>query len=129
MTGIKTKVEVEVEVPRDWLELRVCARSYCGYFLREVEVSEDGYSWLAWEFDEMPSNPRTNEPHADAIAAFYEGKPLPKHYHRIDENFMVKAFVEGVKLYGVGWYDDSRTDANTYDRVIQMALFGEQKYA
>lgn len=27
MTGIKTKVEVEVEVPRDWLELRICARA------------------------------------------------------------------------------------------------------
>jgi len=143
LPGIKVKVEVEVEVPRDWLDWAgggegwadLYQRCHCGYFLARIEQSEDLRSALAWEDEEDSSNPGADAeedemaPHADAIAAFHAGNPLPKNYHLINEDFMVRAFVEGVKKFGADWYDPSQTDANTYDTVIQMALFGEQKYA
>lgn len=141
MSGVKVRVEVEVEVPRDWLDWAgggegwadLYQRTHCGYFLARVELAEDKRSTLAWEDREDSSNHGADAeedemaPHADAIAAFHAGNPLPKNYHRIDEELMVKAFAEGVKLYGIGFYE--KGDANTYDTAIQMALFGEQKYA
>lgn len=92
---------------------------HCGYWLRGAE-HDASLGWLCEEEEES---------HVDApIAAWRAGEELPKGWHRLDEAAAVKAFVEGVKLWGVDWMDGDHNDGHGYDTVVQMALLGEVRY-
>ena len=135
--AVKATAEVEVNVPReDWIdyltkEVDIFMRGYCGYWLRGVKRDEK-LGWLVWEDDEIHS--QGEEPKLKAaLAAWKAGKPLPQgepgcqRWYRLDEAAAVKAYVEGVKLWGVNWFEE-KGDACTYDVAIQMALLGEIRY-
>jgi hypothetical protein len=125
---MKTTVQIEVEVPQDWIEFctkfaDLFSRSYCGYWALGA-AHDRKLGWLV--FDESTGGP-SEEQLNDAIVAWKAGAVLPSGFYRLDEAAAVKAYGEGCKLWGVDWYD-TRGDANTYDVVVQVALLGEVIY-
>jgi hypothetical protein len=143
--GIKVKVEVEVEVPQQWIDYGtqyndLFRQGEIGYWAFGVERFKTG-GWLVWEFEDdkrpLPggcsyidqlSDAGYKKHHGAAIKAYKANKPLPEHYHRLDKDAMIRAFVEGCKLWGIDWYENSNTDSNSYDEVVQRALLGKVKY-
>jgi len=98
--------------------------SYAGYWLRGVEHDNER-GWLVWEDDEKCRHGK--EPQSkEALAAWRSGAELPPHWFRIDRSTALRAWEEGVKRWGVGWYEDA--DAASYDIVLQLALLGEERY-
>jgi hypothetical protein len=51
---------------------------------------------------------------------------LPQGYYRLGRETAIKAWIEGAKKYGFGWFGER--DANAWDYAIQMAIFGEVVY-
>ena len=84
-----------------------------------------GRGWLVYEHggDTVPSV----EECALAVVAWRKGDELPKRWFRLDRQVATNAFAEGVKRWGLNWYSD-RSDAGTYDVVIQQAMLGEVRY-
>ena len=131
-------VTFEVEVPEQWIELLtqcddIFMSTCCGYWLRGIDQdasSPVSKGWLVWEDDEKSAR-RGKEPNVKEACFIWSMKPghaLPPHYFSLDRAAAVKAYVEGVKLWGVDWYNSPDTDSTRYDVVIQMALLGENKY-
>ena len=58
--------------------------------------------------------------------AWVNSEPLPKGWFRLDREAALRAWEEGIKRWGVGWYE--HTDSNREDVVIQLALLGEIRY-
>lgn len=133
-TTFATKMDLAVEVPVEyWIDLLagcddMFAEIYCGYWLRHVGWdAKRGH--IAWENNDRYAWGK--EPNRkQAIAAWHKGadEPLPKGWYRLDQRAAVKAFCEGVRLWGVEWMDSDHNDARGYDVVIQMALLGEHRY-
>ena len=140
---IKVKVEIDVIVDPGWITqithyVDIFGSGYVGYWLRRVNKSGDPtLGQLVWEFED---DSRTkdlgfidqldedveNELHVAAGLAWKDRQPLPPHYFVLNLDAAKKMWVEGVKKFGLDWYENG--DANTYDYVIQMALLGECKY-
>lgn len=97
----------------------------CGYWMRGVERTK-ARGWLAYESGGEVS-PGEEPFLKEAKKAWREGTKLPPGYFVINEDTAIKAWVEGVKRYGVDWYDD--IDANREDVVMQLALLGDIKYS
>lgn len=132
----KISVTIDVEVDQDWIDY--CTQyndlfltHYCGYWMCGMEKDND-LGWLAYEYDPGGPNVKSirsvqNSPeYSSIVEAWRAGNPLPDHWFRLDEKAAIKAFEEGVKRYGVDWYENG--DATTYDVAIQMALLGEVVY-
>ena len=133
-TTVTAEMKLTVEVPTEcWIDLLVeCADMfsdlYCGHWLRSVEWdAKRGH--LAWEDD--GKHDHDNEPRRKAaLEAWHKGEDeqLPKGWHRLDRRAAIKAFCEGVKLWGINWMDSDHNDARGYDVVVQHALLGELRY-
>lgn len=124
-------ITLTVPVDPEWInfvtaENDLFLRNYCGYFLRGVERTK-ARGWLVWEDDEKCS-PGKEPNRREAFKAWRAGTTLPEHWFRFDLDFAVRSYGEGVKLRGEEWYTDGQADANTYDHVIQMTLFGKLVY-
>lgn len=125
---IQHTFSVTVEIDPFWVEYLthypdIFGRQYAGYWLRGVE--QDEYGWLCWEDDEKCA--RGSEPNrTEAFVAWVTGEPLPAHWFRLDRAAALRAWEEGVKRWGVDWYQ--HTDAQREDVVIQLALLGELRY-
>jgi len=101
----------------------IFGRQYAGYWLRGVERDPSG--WLCREDDEKPR--RGEETHLrEAILAWRTGQELPRGWYRLDRAAALRAWEEGVKRWGVDWYEN--TDAAREDVVIQLSLLGEVRY-
>ena len=117
-----------VQVDPFWVEYLtqyndVFNRGSAGYWLRGVERSELG--WLCWEDDEQHRH--GDEPDLEeALRAWVAGEPLPPHWFRLDRAAALRAWEEGVKRWGVDWYE--QVDADREDAVLQLALLGEMRY-
>jgi hypothetical protein len=135
---MKTTVQIEVDVPQDWIEF--CTKysdlfgySYCGYWAYGVERDQDR-GWLLYAGERATdcgdgcgaAPPKEAAIHA-VLALWRSGAPLPRGYYRLNVAAAVKAYGEGCKLWGVDWYE-KKGDANTYDVVVQLALLGEVVY-
>ena len=96
--------------------------AYWGRLLRTL----DDTAWIVVERVDDLADERDERDARDAEAlATPQGADLPRAYHRLD---LDRAFVEGAKRWGVGWFDDPRTDARRYDIAVQLGLFGEVRY-
>ena len=140
---IKVKVEIEVVVDLDWVGMvahyvDIFGHDYIGYWLRRIGHSSDlALGQLGWEFeldkrteglgfiDRLPVEIE-DDLHKDAIRAWKDRQPLPPHYFALNIETAKKAWIEGVKKYGLDWYENG--DADTYDYVLQMALLTEITY-
>jgi hypothetical protein len=120
---------VTVEIDPFWVEyltqnVDIFGQQYVGYWLRGVERDPD-LGWLVWEDDER--HEWGFEPNRMAARnAWREGQPLPEGWYRLDRAAAVRAWEEGVKRWGVGWY--AEVDAPREDLVVQLALLGEVRY-
>jgi len=120
--------------PEGWIEdatnQDMFRRDHCGYWLRGVEYDKR-LGWLCWEEDTDGDRPPFgNEPNRYvAIDTWRAGGDLPSGWHRLDRATATRAYVEGVKRYGVEWYDSPDSDASRYDILIQLALLGEIRYS
>lgn len=118
-----------VQIELSWIELTTkCSdlfRMDCvGYWLRGVEFDVE-LGWLCWEDDERRLHGR--EPNREAaLKAWRAGDLLPEHWFRLDRAAALRAWEEGVKRWGVDWYEDA--DSASYDTVVQIALLGEERY-
>jgi hypothetical protein len=128
----KVTVTLEVEVNPDWIEFvthypDIFMTDHCGYWMYGME-QEDELGWLVHEHDEMHSvREIADHPEYPAIVkAWREGKELPDNWFRLNKETAIKAWAEGVKRYGMDWYETG--DAITYDVVLQMAILGEVRY-
>jgi len=126
---IKTTIEVTVDA--GWIEfLRfpdIFQPSYCGYWMYGMEY-DPALGWLVHEHYEVETLNRVaqREEYPGIVEAWRTGKELPPKWYRLDRAAAVRAWAEGVKSTGEGWYEDG--DARAYDSVIQMALLGEHRY-
>ena len=109
---------------RDFLtHTDIFATDYCGYWLRGV--IKKGKDWLVWEDDEQHGFDREPD-RVEAIAAWKEGRPLPKGWFLLDNNAATKSFNFGVRKWGENWFEQA--DSDMYDYCVQMALLGEVRY-
>ena len=120
---------ITVEVNSSWVEYLteygdIFASDRAGYWLRGVE-HESALGWLCWEDDEK-CRPGKEPNRQAALTAWRAGEPLPKRWFRLDRAAALRAWEEGVKRWGVAWYED--VDANREDVVVQLALLGETRY-
>jgi hypothetical protein len=99
---------------------------YAGYWARGIERDLE-LGWLVAEMDSEERYPGKHETER-AIALWRAGQPLPTRWYRLDRATALKMWEEGVKLWGVGWYDAPEHDGSREDVLLQMALLGEVRY-
>lgn len=120
---------LQVIVPGEWIDFLtqyndMFRTDHSGYWMYAAEETAEG--WLAFEMfqDKRPT------PYAvkRALDALVDKRELPARFFTIDRAFAVKAYLEGVKRWGVEWYHKHNADAADYDIVVQMAALGEVRY-
>jgi hypothetical protein len=99
--------------------------SYAGYWLRGA-AHDPTRGWLCWESCEKQYRFDHEPDRSEALRAWEAGEPLPDGWHRLDTAAALRAWEEGVKRWGVNWYD--KTDSEREDVVVQLALLGEIRY-
>ena len=124
-------VSGEVLVPEEWVSYvtkhtDIFMHGHCGYWAQGVERLKGG--WLVREVDETDALFQSAKVALLARDAEKDPKLLPKGWHYLDGKVAVRAFLEGATRWGIGWYEDTATDATFYDDVVQRVLFGELKY-
>lgn len=125
---LKHTFTLTVEIDPNWVEYLTSGndifdRNRAGYWLRGVDSDDAG--WLCWEDDEKCRH--GEEPNLkEALRAWQAGEPLPPHWFRLDRAATLRAWEEGVKRWGVDWYEE--VDGSREDVVVQLALLGEVRY-
>jgi hypothetical protein len=122
---MKLNIEVETDEIDEFIEeittsVDVFRTTHCGYWLRGVDRTDDA-GWLV--FDDESEHDRCDEA---AIHYWNHSEKLPAGYYKLDRELAIKAWAEGAKKYGVGWFGNG--DADDWDYSIQMAIFGEVVY-
>lgn len=115
-----------VTVPGDWIDMITYYSDFfrtdhCGYWAMSVRLL-DGTRLVYEHADDRPSQKKIDA----AANAHRNGRSLPERWFLFDNAFAIKAYLEGIKLYGAGFYEDG--DASDYDNAIQMAALGEVRY-
>jgi hypothetical protein len=122
------KLELNLEVDQNWIEFvtrdsDLFLPQYCGYWMYGLDYNKQG--WLAYEHNEAPLYQVLESPEYLVVASSRK-KKLPPRWFRLDKKVALQAWIEGVKLYGLKWFDNA--DALTYDVVMQMTLLKEVRY-
>lgn len=118
-----------VDIDPDWVEYLtvypyIFAQTSAGYWLHGAALDEK-LGWLVYE--ERFDGYRTTTADLEAIALKWRaGEPLPPRWYRLDRAAALRAWEEGVKRWGINWYDD--VDGTREDVVVQLALLGEIRY-
>lgn len=129
-TPVPHTFTLTVEVDPNWVDyiikdVGIFLTSCAGYWLRGVEKDIDGGGWLVWEDDEKCKWGKEPD-REEALRAWRANESLPPHWFRLDLAAALKAWEEGVKRWGVDWYE--QVDARREDVVVQLALLGEVRY-
>jgi hypothetical protein len=127
-TTVQVTTTVTVKVDEEWIDFctkygDMFGRGYIGYWALGVERDIER-GWLL--FEEGSDEALTDKEMERVKALWRAGEELPERWFKLDRDACIKAWIEGVKKWGVDWYEDS--DANKYDYVVQMALLGEHRY-
>lgn len=126
---MKHTFTLTVEIDPKWIDYLtqgndIFASSRAGYWLRGAEHDPE-LGWLVWEDDEKCHH--GEEPNrVTAYKAWKSGEALPEHWFRLDRAAAIRAWEEGVKRWGITWYED--VDGRLEDVVVQLALLGEIRY-
>ncbi len=132
------KLVISIDMPSGWLEFCsnvdvISYNSYCGYWAEYwIDISENNSPSIKWLIYYNPNNndsiyPLTKvDSYQQAYKAASAGsRKMPEHWYLFDEEIAIKAYLEGVKKWGMDWYNDPNTDGRNYDTAIQLALFGK----
>jgi len=98
---------------------------YAGYWACGVAHDPD-LGWLVYEHGDDRCPDETEDARVEAI--WRAGEPLPPRWFRLDRAAAFRMWEEGVKRWGVGWYDDPEHDGAREDVLLQLALLGEERY-
>jgi hypothetical protein len=128
---MKHTFTIAVEIDPNWIDYLtrhsdIFGGGYAGYWLRGVE-HDPKLGWLCWEDDEKCAH--GEEPDREhAVSVWKRGVTvaLPSGWFALDAEMAVRAWEEGVKRWGVNWYEE--TDSTREDIVVQLAMLGEIKY-
>ena len=127
---IKYTLTIDLDVDPDFVDYLtrfndIFQQIRSGYWAFGVRPARTRNAWLVYaqEDDAMPNLKAI----AEARRAHRCGEPLPARWYLLDRDAAARAWAEGVKLWGLKWYED--VDANREDCVVQMALLGSLKYA
>jgi hypothetical protein len=126
---IKHTFSMEVDIDPDFIEYLIkyrdiFDRNRAGYWAFGVKVKT---GWLVYEQeddDAMPTDKATREAKS-CYGGAHDGN-LPERWYLLDRDAAIRAWCEGVKRWGVDWYED--VDAEREDVVVQLALLGEIRY-
>ena len=100
----------------------IFGQQYTGYWAHGADRNPQ-LGWLVFEHNDK--EPDVSE--RKRVAALWRaGKDLPPRWYRLDRAAALRAWEEGVKRWGVNWYDD--VDSTREDVVVQLALLGEVRY-
>jgi hypothetical protein len=129
---LKHTFTITVDVDPRWVEY-VTQRAtifsclhYAGYWARGVD-HDPVYGWLVAECDESERWPDKTES-ARVSALWRAGSDLPPRWYALDRGAALRMWEEGVKRFGVGWYDSREHDGAMEDVLLQLALLGEERY-
>lgn len=120
-----------------FLDTAADPREWVGSAIREWGMviacpPQDGWQYLVYIHEEEPAG-FDREKRGNLIdragAKLRAGRKLPKHFYLINRTVAICIYTEGVKAFGLSWFDAPETDRFRYSNVIQMALFGEIRYA
>lgn len=132
------KATMEVEIPGPVFEEFVLFVFNCPDFLCYIDhwaapvyendvqcANEEGL--LIVERDEVEEDDETSI--IKAVKAWRAKKKLPRYFHAITREVCLKAYLEGVRLYGVKWHEHPDCDMHTYDMAFQHALLPSNRWA
>jgi hypothetical protein len=97
---------------------------HAGYWARG-EAHDDKLGWLISEVNDEGEWPKEQEVYR-VESLWRAGLELPPRWHRLDRAAAIRAWEEGVKQWGIHWYENS--DGSKEDVVLQLALLGEIRY-
>ena len=127
---LKHTFTLTVDVDPQWIEYimqepDIFGRPYyAGYWAFGVARDRE-LGWLVYEHDED----RPTAGKCERMEALWRaGEPLPARWYRLDRAAALRMWEEGVKRYGVGWYDDDGHDGAREDELLQLTLLGEVRY-
>ncbi len=129
---LKHTFTLTVEVDPNWIryitqEPDIFGRPhYAGYWARGA-AHDPELGWLVAEMDEQERYPGKTET-ARIEALWRAGKQLPARWYRLDQAAALRMWEEGVKRWGVGWYDSPEHDGPREDELLQLTLLGELRY-
>jgi hypothetical protein len=129
----KVSATIEIEVPVEtWIDFLtkstdIFKHSYIGYWACGVKHHPER-GWLVFEDCDGEYKNKKEPNHDKAVKAWKAGEELPKRWFRLDKAMAIKAYVEGIKLWGIDWFD-TKGDASTYDAALQHAMLGELRYS
>lgn len=122
-------IDVPVESWIDWLTRcsDIFKPGYIGYWACGVKHHPDR-GWLVFEDCDGEFRGKKEPNHDAAVKAWKAGEALPARWYRLDREMTIKAYIEGVKMWGLEWFE-TKGDSATYDAAIQHAMLGELRYS
>jgi len=118
------QVEIPVRFVSDMVNTRdIFSNDQSGYWAYGMRCP-DGLGWLI--FEQVDGAPQESSI-ARAKLHWRDHKPLPEGWHLLDDAVAIRAWCEGVKRWGVNWFD--QVDGGRRDVVLQLSLLGELRYA
>lgn len=95
-----------------------------GYWARGVEHNPRR-GWLVFEHGGEVESP--DKAPQEVMTTWRNGGDLPERWFCFDREFAMRVQAEAVKMYGIKYEDNM--DGPSYDKAVQMAIFGKEKYA
>jgi len=138
-TPIRHTLTFEVDVDADFVDYLtqyndIFMTSRAGYWAfghalpkRDATVGAAHAGWLVFECLRSSSGMPSEKNIARALDCWKTGETLPKGWHLLDRDAAIRAWCEGVKRWGVEWYEE--VDVDREDTVVQLSLLGEVRYS
>ena len=133
--SVSIQVRLDVEVPvHEWIDWLTRARHVldddrCGHWARGWQFATDPGLLIFADPDHAYRGKDAPPGYEAAGEAWEAGAPLPEGWHVLDMSAAIRAYIEGVKLYGTAWFTSVYDcDHDEIDNVIQRALLGEYRY-
>ena len=133
---LRMQVTLDVAIPvADWIDWLTRARHVLdddriGHWARGWQFASTDDGLLLYTDPDHAHRGNDAPPGYEAAGeACAAGEPLPAGWYHLDRSAAIRAYVEGVKLWGVAWFTSPYDcDHDEIDHVVQRALLGEYRY-
>lgn len=128
--SLKHTFTITVDVDPRWVDYLISEHTaifsrpyYAGYWAQGM-AHDSQLGWLVAECDESERWPVEDTARVEVL--WRAGSDLPPRWYRLDRAAALRMWEEGVKRWGVGWYD--KCDGGSEDVLLQLTLLGEVRY-